>query len=71
MTPVSVNPKELESEEKPQKSLNEKQQVCCGLFHQYNKSSKHFLGRCNIVSIATIVIKDFFHQSGVGFGTQL
>ena len=28
VTPISQNPKELEAEEKPQKSLDEKQQVC-------------------------------------------
>ena len=28
VTPIPLNSKELEAEEKPQKSLNEKQQVC-------------------------------------------
>jgi len=54
MTPPAINPKELESEEKPQKSLNEKQQVCCGLPDQCNNNSKHFPGRCIIIVVLNL-----------------
>lgn len=70
MTPAAVNAKEPESEERPQKSLNEKQQVCVGtlfsllshpvIFYLYFSTASLFV--CFSFSIP---YHNYFHDAGI------